>query len=75
MLGSRVFMRLERHLVSPMGMFQGLSGVLLPGQVILFSMLFRGGTMSMSGQIVKFSSSSMGIAHRCSALRKSLNPG
>jgi hypothetical protein len=46
-------------------MFQGLSGLLMPGQVILFSMLLRGGTMSMCGKIVEFSGSSMGIAHMC----------
>ena len=49
-----------------MGMFKGLSGVLMPSEVILFSMLLRGGAMSVCGKIVEFSSSSMGIAHRCS---------
>jgi hypothetical protein len=42
-----------------MGMLKGLSGVFMPRQVILFSMPLRGGTMSMCGQIVQFSSSPM----------------
>ena len=47
-------------------MFKGLSGVLMPSEVILFSMLLRGGAMSVGGKIVEFSSSPMGIAHMCS---------
>ena len=66
-LYSHVFVRLQRHLVRLMGMLQGLSGMFVPGQVILFSMLLRGGAMSVCGKIVEFSSSSMGIAHTCSA--------
>jgi hypothetical protein len=56
MLGSRFFMRLQRHLVRLMGMLKGLSGVFMPRQVILFSMALRGGTMSVCGKVVEFSS-------------------
>jgi hypothetical protein len=56
MLGSRFFMRLQRQLVRPMGMLKGLSGLFMARQVILFSEVLRGGTMSVGGKIVKFSS-------------------
>lgn len=56
MLGSRFFLRLQRHLVRLMGMLKGLSGLFMPRQVILFSIVLCGGTMSVCGKIVKFSS-------------------
>jgi hypothetical protein len=65
MLGSRFFMRLQRHLVRLMGMLKGLSGLFMPRQVILFSKVLGGGTMSVCGKTVKFSRSPMWIAHRC----------
>jgi hypothetical protein len=40
-------------------MLEGLSGVFLPRQVVLLSMLLRSGTMSMCGQIMEFSGSPM----------------
>ena len=49
-----------------MRMLKRLSGVFMSRQVVLFSMLLRGGAMSMGGKIVEFSGSLMGIAHRCS---------
>jgi hypothetical protein len=49
-------MRLQRHLVRLMGMLKGLSGQIMSGQVILFSKVLRGSTMSVCGKIVKFSS-------------------
>ena len=39
-----------------MGKLKGLSGVFMPRQVILFSMVLRGDTMSVCRKIVKFSS-------------------
>jgi hypothetical protein len=39
-----------------MGILKGLPGVFMPRQVILFSMALRGGTMSVCGKVVKFSS-------------------
>ena len=39
-----------------MGILKGLSGVLMPRQMILFFMALRCGTMSMCRKIVKFSS-------------------
>jgi len=42
-----------------MGMLKGLSGVFMPRQVILFSMLFRSGAMSVCGKVVELSSSLM----------------
>ena len=44
-------------------MLKGLSGLFMPRQVILFSIVLCGGTMSVCGKIVKFSSFPMGIAH------------
>ena len=46
-----------------LGMLKGLSGVFMFRQVILFSMLLRGGAMGVGGQIVEFSSFPMRIAH------------
>lgn len=40
-------------------MLKGLSGVFVPRQVILFSMLLRRGAMSVGGKIVEFSGSPM----------------
>jgi hypothetical protein len=75
MLGSRSFMRLQRHLVRLMGMLKGLSGVFMPRQVILFSVVLRGCAMSVCGKIVKFSSFPMRIAHTCSSYeRVSISP-
>jgi hypothetical protein len=56
-------MRLQRHLMRSMGMLQGLSGLLMPNQVILLPMPFSGRSMSMCRQIVQFSSFPVGIAH------------
>ena len=42
-----------------MGMLKGLSGEFLPRQVVLLSVVLRGGTMSVCGKVVKFSSSPM----------------
>ena len=42
-----------------MGMLKSLPGVFMPRQVILFFVVLRGGTMSMCGKIVEFSSFSM----------------
>jgi hypothetical protein len=39
-----------------LGILKGLSGQFMPRQVILFSMMLGGGTMSVCGEIVKFSS-------------------
>jgi hypothetical protein len=39
-----------------MGMLKRLSGVFVPRQVILFSKVLRGGTMSVGGKIVEFCS-------------------
>ena len=52
-------MRLDRHLVRPMRILKSLPGEFMPRQVILFSMLLRGGTMSVGGAFVKFSGSLM----------------
>jgi len=52
-------MRLQRHLVRLMGMLKSLPGDLMARQVILLSMALRGGTMSVCGKVVKFSSSPM----------------
>ena len=38
-----------------MGMLQGLSGVFMSRQVILFSVVLRRGAMSVCGKIVEFS--------------------
>lgn len=51
-------------------MLEGLSGVFMPSQVILFSMSLRSGTMGVGGKIVEFSSSPMGIAHGCSGYER-----
>ena len=56
MLGSRFFMRLQRHLVRLMGMLKSLSGVFVSRQVILFIVVLSGGPMSVRGKFVKFSS-------------------
>ena len=40
-------------------MLKSLSGVFMPRQVILFSMMLRGGTMSVGGKVVKFRGSPM----------------
>jgi hypothetical protein len=49
--------RLPGLLVSLPGVFQSLSGSLLPGLVILFFMSFRGTPMSVSGILVEFGGS------------------
>jgi len=69
-LGTRSSMRLQRHLVRLMGMLQGLSRLLMPGQVILLTMPLSGRTMSMRRQIVEFSSFPVGIAHMCSVYER-----
>ena len=51
--------RLLGMLVSLLGMFKSLPGVLLPGLVILFLMGFRGSTMGVGGTIVQLSGSLM----------------
>jgi len=65
-LGNGFLMRLQRNLVRLMGMLQSLPGEFMPRQVILFSSVLRCGTMSVCGQVVKFSSFPMSIAHNSS---------
>jgi hypothetical protein len=59
-----VSMHLIRMLVSPLGVFQRLPGVLLPGLAILFLMSFRGDTMRVGGHIVQLGCSLMILVMR-----------
>ena len=54
-----ILVRLRGMLVSLVGVFKSLPGVLLPGFVILFLMGFRGAAMRMGGAIVQLGSSLM----------------
>jgi hypothetical protein len=54
-----VSMHLFGMLVSPLGVFQSLPGVLLPGLVILFLVGFCSATMCMGGTIVQLGSALM----------------
>jgi hypothetical protein len=50
----RLLMRGLRPLVGSIRMLQGLPGLFVPGQVILFSMVLGGCAMRVSGQVVVF---------------------
>jgi hypothetical protein len=52
-------MRPQCHLVRLIGMLKSLPGEFMARQVILFSIVLRGGTVSVRGKVVKFSSSPM----------------
>jgi hypothetical protein len=55
-------------LVSPVGVFQSLPGVFLPGLAILFLMGFRSATMRVGGKIVQFGGSLMILVMRSVAI-------
>jgi hypothetical protein len=59
-----VSMHLLGMLVSPLGVFQSLPGVLLPGLAILLLMGFRSDSMCMGGTIVQFGSALMILVMR-----------
>ncbi len=46
-----------RPLKSFIGMFQGLFGMLVPGQVIFFTVVSGGGAVRVCGELVEFGSS------------------
>lgn len=50
-----------RPLGSFIGVFQGLLGKLVSGQVILFTMVSGGGTVCVCGEFVEFGSSLVGV--------------
>lgn len=54
MLIGRLLVRLPGVQVGLLGVLQGLPGVLLPGQMFLFSMLFRSRTVRVGRSIVQF---------------------
>jgi hypothetical protein len=51
-----------RPLGSLIGVFQGLLGELVSGQVILFTMVRGGGTVRVCGEFVEFGRSLVGVA-------------
>ncbi len=50
-------------LVGSLGMFEGLSGEFVSGQVIFFSVMFGGGPMGLGGKHVEFSGLLVGVFH------------
>ena len=55
-------MRLLRLLESLAGVLERLPRQLMPGLMILLSMMYRCGSMRMGGKLVKFRGSLVGIA-------------
>jgi len=51
-----------RPLGSFIGVFQGLLGKLVSGQMIVFTMVRGGGTVCVCGEFVEFGSSLVGVA-------------
>ena len=56
-------MSLFCQFVGPLGMLQSLPRVLMSGLVVAFFVMRRGSTVSMGGEIVKFSSLFVRIFH------------
>jgi hypothetical protein len=51
----------QRGLVGLVGVFHGLAGMFIACEVILFAVVYRGGTVRMRGHFVEFGSSLMRI--------------